>query len=130
VNPPSTVISELAELPLLLPALDGLAIDKSARPASRDLERIELDGEDRWLGMAMFVLMAFKVRLFSFSGVQLSFDALGVARTETEDLLPELRLSDSVSNSFLPGEASRLRSESREVRPVTLEREEAVCGGL
>ena len=91
MNPPSTVISELAELPLLLPALDGLAIDKSARPASRVLERIELDGEERWLSVAIFVLMAFKVRLFSFSGVQLSFDAFGVGRTETEDLLPELR---------------------------------------
>ena len=91
MNPPSTVISELAELPLLLLALDGLAIDNSARPASRDLDRIELDGEERWLAVTMFVLMAFKVRLFSFSGVQSSLDALGVSRTETEDLLPELR---------------------------------------
>lgn len=91
MNPPSTVISELAELPLLLPALDGLAIDNSDKPASRDLERIELDGEERWVGVVVFVLMAFKVRLLSFSGVQSSFDALGVSRTETEDLLPELR---------------------------------------
>ena len=47
MNPPSTVISELAELPLLLLALDGLAIDSSVRPTSRLLERIELDGEER-----------------------------------------------------------------------------------
>jgi hypothetical protein len=63
------VISELAELPLLLLALDGLAIDNSVRPASRPLERIELDGEERWLGVTVFVLIAFKVRRFSLSGV-------------------------------------------------------------
>ena len=89
MNPPSTVISELAELPLLLPALDGLAIDNSARPASRVLERIELEGEERWL--VVFVLMAFKVRLFSFSGTYSSLDGFGGRRGETECLLPELR---------------------------------------
>jgi hypothetical protein len=62
------VISELAELPLLLLALDGLAIDNSVKPASRVLERIELEGEERWLSEVVFVLIAFKVRLFSFSG--------------------------------------------------------------
>lgn len=78
----------------------------------------------------MFVLIAFKVRRFSFSGVQSSFDALGVSKAETEDLLPGLRWSDSVSSCFLPGDASRCRCESRDDRPVALEREEAVCGGL
>ena len=125
------MISEPAELPLLLLALDGLVIDNSARPASRVLERTELDGEERWLSVVIFVLMAFKVRLFSFSGVYSSFDGdLGVSSAETEDLLPELRWSDSTSNCFLPGEMSRVRSESRDVRPVALESEEAVCGGL
>lgn len=85
------MISELAELPLLLPALDGLAIDNSARPASRVFERIELDGEERWLAVLVFVLMAFKVRLFSLSGVHSSFGDLGESSTETEDLLPVLR---------------------------------------
>jgi hypothetical protein len=61
-------MSELAELPLLLLALDGLAIDNSAKPVSRVLERIELEGEERWLSVVVFVLMAFKVRLFSLSG--------------------------------------------------------------
>lgn len=130
MNPPSTVMSELAELPLLLPALDGLAIANSARPASRVLDRIELEGEERLVGVVVFVLMAFKVRLFSLSGVQSSLDDLGEGRAETEDLLPALRLSDSVSSCLLPGEASRLRSASRDVRPVALEREEVVCGGL
>jgi len=91
VNPPSTVISELAELPLLLLALDGLAIDSSPRPASRDLERTELEGEVRWVGVVMFVLMAFKVRLFSLSGVDSSLDGLGGSKAETEVLLPALR---------------------------------------
>lgn len=84
-------MSELAELPLLLLALDGLAIDNSARPASTVLERIELEGEDRWLGIVVFVLIAFKVRLFSLSGVHSSLDGLGGSKGETECLLPELR---------------------------------------
>jgi len=92
VNPPSTVISELAELPLLLLALDGLEIDNSPKPASRDLERIEFEGEERWLGVIVFVLMAFKVRLFSFSGVVYSsLDDLGGSKAETDVLLPALR---------------------------------------
>ena len=90
MNPPSTVMSELAELPLLLLALDGLAIDNSPRPASRVLDRTELEGEERWLGVVVFVLMAFKDRLFSFPGVYSSL-ALGESMAETEVLLPELR---------------------------------------
>jgi len=50
MKPPSTVISELAELSLLLLAPDGLAIDGFPSPVLRDLERTGLEGEECNLG--------------------------------------------------------------------------------